>query len=98
MYQLTVDVRITGNGADSEMLFRFTQEDLAKQGLSMEDRLVAPPSSGRFALPINNHNLTSLSLPADQLLGSLVEDVAIVDPVADFNLRTKLPAISKQLA
>jgi hypothetical protein len=83
-----------GNGANSEMLFLSAREDLAEQGLSMEDGLVASLSSGRFALPIHNHSLTPLNLPADQILGNLVEDVTIVEPIAD----TDMPRQKEEIA
>lgn len=75
-----VAVKVDGTTIEKDALFESAREDLAKQGLSIEDTIIEAPNSVHFTLAIRNYNSSPVDLTADQHIGSLTQEITIVKP------------------
>ena len=70
---------------NKDILFESTQEELAKQGLSIEDGIVMPGGDRNFVVAVRNYNSMPVDLETNQVLGNLVTDAFIIKTTEEYD-------------
>jgi hypothetical protein len=74
-----VDVTCDSTLVKDDTLFESAREDLAKQGLSIEDGVIKARNDATFTIEVHNCNSIPVDLMTDQILGNIVPDTTIVE-------------------
>ena len=80
-HERMIEAKINGTRINGDALFESAQQNLAKRGLSIEDGIIKAEDCECFTLAIRNYNSVPIDLPADQIVGSLVQDATVMEGI-----------------
>ncbi len=65
---------------NKDILFESARDDLARQGLSIEDGIIMKGGDNSFVVAVRNYSAMPIDLGIDQVIGNLVPDTHVEEP------------------